>query len=242
MMDRPSAIASSYLDGERLRVALEAAKLGDWSWDAATDILTLSRRAAEIFGVEGPSTTLTAIREIVHADDREREHVAAETALGGHSDYNVEYRVRTPAGERWVAASGHGTYAEDGSVAGMIGIAQDITAQMRAKEQFRDQAEALKILNELGRVLSAELDLKKLVLALTDAATSLVRAQFGAFFYKVLDAGGGSYMLYALSGVDRRQFERLPMPRTTALFGPTFRGEGIVRLGRCDARSAVRSE
>ena len=112
----------------------------------------------------------------------------------------------------------------------MLGIVQDITAQMRTKEQLREQAEALQIINDVGRMLSAELDLKKLVQALTDAATSLVGAQFGAFFYNVLDAGGGSYMLYALSGVDRRHFERSPMPRATALFGPTFRGEGIIRL------------
>ena len=112
----------------------------------------------------------------------------------------------------------------------MLGIVQDITDQMRTKELLREQAEALQIINDFGRVLSAELDLKKLVQALTDAATSLVGAQFGAFFYNVLDAGGGSYMLYALSGVDRRHFERLPMPRATALFGPTFRGEGIIRL------------
>ncbi len=55
--------------------------------------------------------------------------------------------------------------------------------------------------------------------------------QFGAFFYNVLDEGGGSYMLYTVSGVDRRHFERFPMPRATSLFGPTFRGEGIIRLG-----------
>jgi signal transduction histidine kinase len=37
-------------------------------------------------------------------------------------------------------------------------------------------------------------------------------------------------MLYTLSGVDRKHFERFPMPRATGLFGPTFRGEGIIRL------------
>ncbi len=78
--------------------------------------------------------------------------------------------------------------------------------------------------------------------ALTDAATDLVGAQFGAFFYNVLDAGGGSYMLYAVSGVDRRHFERFPMPRATALFGPTFRGEGIIRLADVTQDSRVRPE
>src|SRR5919112_1373266 len=55
-------------------------------------------------------------------------------------------------------------------------------------------------------------------------------ARFGSFFYNVLDERGGSYMLYTLSGVPREAFANFPMPRATALFGPTFRGEGIVRI------------
>ena len=36
---------------ERLSLAIEAANLGDWAWDAGTDLITLSRRAAEMFGI-----------------------------------------------------------------------------------------------------------------------------------------------------------------------------------------------
>src|SRR5262245_53797933 len=36
---------------ERLKLALDAARLGDWSWDAQTDLVTLSETAARIFGV-----------------------------------------------------------------------------------------------------------------------------------------------------------------------------------------------
>src|SRR5690606_3040848 len=41
---------------------------------------------------------------------------------------------------------------------------------------------------------------------------------------------GESYTLYAVSGVPSDAFSRFPMPRNTEVFGPTFRGEGIVRL------------
>jgi PAS domain S-box-containing protein len=222
---------TGFSDAERLRLALAAARLGDWSRDAATDLVTLSPRAAEIFGV-APDAVMTwaQLRELLHPDDRERVARSVERAFANRSNYAVEYRVATSDGERWVAAHGHGTYAEDGSVTGTLGIVQDITEQIRARELLREQAEALQIINNVGRVLSAELDLKKLVQALTDAATSLVGAQLGAFFYNVLDAGGGSYTLYALCGIERRQFERAPIPRGSALFGPTFRNEGIIRL------------
>ena len=232
MTDRSSTMASSHSDAERLRLALDSARLGDWIWDAATDVVTFSPRAAEIFHVSaGPIMTWTELCALLHTDDRERVQASVDAAIATRSTFDIEYRIRTSAGESWVSAHGHATYSEDGAVLGMLGIVRDITEAMRAKELQREQAEALQIINNFGRLLSAELDLKKLAQALTDAATSLIGAQFGAFFHHVPDGGGGSYTLYTVSGVDRRHFERLPMPRSTALLGPTFRGESIVRLG-----------
>ena len=231
MMDRFSTMASSHSDAERLRLALDSARLGDWIWDAASDVVTFSPRAAEIFHVSpGPIMTWTELCTFLHADDRERVRAAVDGAIASRSTFDIEYRIRTSAGENWVSAHGQPTYSEDGTVLGMLGIVRDITEAMRAKEVQREQAEALQIVNNFGRLLSAELDLKKLAQALTDAATDLIGAQFGAFFYSVPDGGGGSYTLYTLSGVDRRHFERVQLPRPTALLGPTFRGDGIVRL------------
>ncbi|HXU71826.1 MAG TPA: GAF domain-containing protein [Polyangia bacterium] len=82
---------------------------------------------------------------------------------------------------------------------------------------------------DLLQRLSGELELDRLVQLLTDEATALCRAQFGAFFYNVDDAAGGSYMLYTISGVPREAFSKFPMPRNTAVFAPTFTGEGVVR-------------
>jgi PAS domain S-box-containing protein len=231
MPDRTPTLSVLFSDAERLRLALEAAKLGDWTWDAVTDVFTLSPRAAEICEIAAPVTTWAALRDRLHPDDRKRARVGVEAAIAERSDYDIEYRITTPSGEKWLAVRGHAVYDEDGAVLGMLGIVQDVTESVRTREMLREQTEALQSINDLGRVLSGELDLKKLVQALTDAATNVVGAQFGAFFYKVLDEGGGSYMLYALSGVDRRHFERFPMPRSTTLFGPTFRGEGIIRVG-----------
>jgi PAS domain S-box-containing protein len=96
--------------------------------------------------------------------------------------------------------------------------------------KLREESRTLEILNRVGSTVAAELDLNRAVQIVTDAATELTGAAFGSFFYNVLDETGGSYMLYTLSGVPREAFERFPMPRNTAVFGPTFRGEGIVRV------------
>jgi PAS domain S-box-containing protein len=82
----------------------------------------------------------------------------------------------------------------------------------------------------VGAALASELDLKKLVQAVTDAGRELSQAEFGAFFYNDTDQMGEKYLLYTLSGVPEEAFRNFPMPRNTAVFGPTFRGEGTVRV------------
>jgi PAS domain S-box-containing protein len=89
----------------------------------------------------------------------------------------------------------------------------------------------LELVVQTGLLLAKHLDLPTLVQAATDAGVQLCGAQFGAFFYNVIDARGESYLLYALSGVDREKFAQFPMPRNTAVFAPTFEGNGIVRSG-----------
>ena len=84
-------------------------------------------------------------------------------------------------------------------------------------------------LAEVARIVSGELDLEKLVQGITDAATELTGAQFGAFFYNVTNDAGESYMLYTISGVPREAFSKFPMPRNTPIFAPTFAGEATVR-------------
>src|SRR4029079_649953 len=71
----------------------------------------------------------------------------------------------------------------------------------------------------------------KVVQAVTDAATELTTAEFGAFFYNTVDERGASYRLFTISGVPRETFSKFPMPRNTDIFEPTFKGTGIVRSG-----------
>jgi PAS domain S-box-containing protein len=118
----------------------------------------------------------------------------------------------------------------EGRIVGASKIARNITARRHAQEQLREQAEIIETVNRIGQTLGGELDLHKLVQAVTDAATELTGAHFGSFFYNVLDGQGASYMLYTLSGVPREAFAHFPMPRATDLFGPTFRGEGVIRI------------
>jgi signal transduction histidine kinase/CheY-like chemotaxis protein len=106
----------------------------------------------------------------------------------------------------------------------------EIIERRAIQEQLEEEREIVETVSGAGRMLSAELRLDKLMQTLTDAATELVGAQFGAFFHSVPDEGGGSYKLYTLSGAPREHFEHLHPSSGADLFGPTFRGKGIVRI------------
>jgi signal transduction histidine kinase/CheY-like chemotaxis protein len=102
-------------------------------------------------------------------------------------------------------------------------------ALLAAQEELREEKRGLEILNAIGMKLGSHLDTKSIVQAVTDAATELCAARFGAFFYNVSSKQGESYQLFTLAGAPREAFEAFGMPRNTPVFNPTFRGEGVVR-------------
>ncbi|MDQ2588419.1 protein serine phosphatase [Saccharothrix yanglingensis] len=95
--------------------------------------------------------------------------------------------------------------------------------------RLRAEVELVDTLQVVGHRLTSQLHLDTLVQDATDAATKATGAEFGAFFYNLVDQYGESYTLYTLSGVPRSAFERFPMPRNTDVFAVTFNGEGAVR-------------
>ncbi|HEY9622293.1 MAG TPA: ATP-binding protein [Crinalium sp.] len=123
---------------ERWSLALTASHMGDWRWDAETDVVTFSERAAEIFGIPpGPHMTWNEMRELLHPDDRDRARVAVEQAIANHSDYDIEYRIlHTNGSMYWVAVKGRAEYDESGTVLGMMGVVQDISDRKQIEAEI----------------------------------------------------------------------------------------------------------
>ncbi len=92
-----------------------------------------------------------------------------------------------------------------------------------------DETRRSEVLIRIGEAIGAGRDIEGVVQTVVDGGVELTRAEFGAFFYNVVDSDGEAYMLYALSGAPRSAFESFPMPRKTAVFAPTFAGEAVVR-------------
>lgn len=121
-----------------------------------------------------------------------------------------------------------------------ISAIRDMSRHLDAESQLREEREALAIINEVGRLLSAELNLDVLIQEVTNAATALTGATMGAFFHNAVDEHGAFYTLYTLAGATVADFAGVPIPRNTALFDATFRGAGVIRLAdvRQDPRYA----
>lgn len=118
---------------------------------------------------------------------------------------------------------------EEARIVGTIIEIRDIRREKEAAEALKAETRMLEALNRSGIDLAAELNLDRIVQTVTDAGVELTGAEFGAFFYNLVDENGESYTLYALSGAPREAFSGFPSPRNSQVFEPTFRGTGVVR-------------
>lgn len=82
--------------------------------------------------------------EAIHPDDIERVEHSFERMIAGNP-FDEVYRIVLPSGEiRWIHDRGNPIVGDDGQVAHMAGIAEDITARREAEESLRISEERLK--------------------------------------------------------------------------------------------------
>lgn len=92
----------------------------------------------------------------------------------------------------------------------------------------RERARNYEALNRIGKVLSAELDLKKLVQSITNAGLELSHGVFGAFFYFGKAGNDQEYTVYSQTQPTQASFKKFPFESFRDLFSPVFQGEKAV--------------
>jgi len=230
---------------ERERLAQAAGGIATFLWDLASSKCEVTPQIAVLFGFgrDDPTPSFADWQRAIFADDFLKLRAAVEGAARTGSFY-AEFRVRgADGGVRWIAGKGEAGPDDGGGRRYLSGVYRDITErkQLEARllslnetlearvAEIREEARTLEVLNRTGAAVAGELDLERLVQTVTDAGVELTGAQFGAFFYNLVDEKGESYSLFTVSGVPRESFAKFPMPRNTAIFAPTFRGESPVR-------------
>ena len=127
----------------RLRLAVEGAKIGTWSWDLDTLRGTWSARTCEIMGVDkGDDMTPEQRLNAIHPEDRDRVSAIVRELIKSGTEFSSEYRIVRPDGSvRWIASRGVVQRDESGKAIRTTGIVRDVT-------QRREAQEALNALNE----------------------------------------------------------------------------------------------
>ncbi|HEX8200024.1 MAG TPA: GAF domain-containing protein, partial [Isosphaeraceae bacterium] len=224
---------------------LDAAFVRIWTSDDANQVLELQASAGMYTHIDGEHARIPVGTAKIGQIAQERRPHLSHAVVGDARVHDQDWARR----EGMVAFAGYPLVVEDRLVGVLAGFARhdlsDAALRMlgsvaneiavgierkRAEGRLAEQTRIAETLHRIGGLVAAELDLKRLVQVVTDEATRLTDAQFGAFFYNIIDLRGEAYTLYTISGVPREAFARFPMPRNTDLFGPTFRNEGIVRL------------
>jgi len=201
-------------------------------------IVTSWNRAAErMFGYAAAEMIGRSIRIIIPANlQAEEDYVLSNIRRGDKVDHFETTRMHKNGTLVPISLTVSPILADDGRVIGASKIARDISDRVRLETErsrllavAEENAAITEKLNEVGTLVASALDRDTVVQVVTDAATQLTTAAFGAFFYNVVDDRGDSYTLCSMSGVPREAFSQFPMLRNTAVFEPAFHGGGSVR-------------
>jgi two-component system, LuxR family, sensor kinase FixL len=130
---------------ERISLAAESANLAFWSINFERKESWMSDKGRAIFNF-GPDEHLS--RELflsrVHPEDRNAVGEAIERARASSQTFEFEYRLLRPDGEtRWLISRGRYVSNDRGGIRELIGVAIDVTAQVRADLQLRLQREEM---------------------------------------------------------------------------------------------------
>ncbi|HEX8844508.1 MAG TPA: PAS domain S-box protein [Pyrinomonadaceae bacterium] len=129
---------------ERLRQALESARMGTWEWNMQTGEITWSDTLEPLHGLAPGSFkgTFEAFNELIHPEDRELLSRAVARAAEEGTAYDLDFRIVWPDGTiRWMEGKGRIFLDEEGKPERMTGLGMDITERKQAQESLRESEE-----------------------------------------------------------------------------------------------------
>ena len=218
----------------RKRAILDAALDCIVSIDHHGNILELNRAAERTFGYRASEAIGRPMVDLIvppHLRERHREGFARHVESGEIRilGRRIELEAMRKGGEVFPVELTITRIEAEGAPS-FTAYIRDISDRKHADERLREEIRVNETLQRLSLSFATERDQDTLLQLITDTATVLCDAEFGAFFFNAANAQQESYLLYTLSGAQREAFGSFPMPRKTPLFEPTFEGREIVRL------------
>ncbi|RDU96315.1 PAS domain-containing protein [Trinickia dinghuensis] len=149
-IERNRALTALAASEERFQLAVGGASAGLWDWNLRTGQMYLSPHFREIVGHDEDElpNEMRAHYEIIHRDDVEQVMLALRAHTEDQHPYDIEYRVRTRAGEyRWIQSRAQALWDASGTAYRMVGWIMDVTDRRRAAEALRESREELQRLS-----------------------------------------------------------------------------------------------
>jgi PAS domain S-box-containing protein len=182
----PESARQFFPDFETVRLALESGKIGVWSWDIATNVLTWSSNLEAIHGLDVGNFdgTFAFFERDIHPDDQAGVLSAIREAMRTQKSYRVRYRLPKPieGQERWIEATGT-VIGNDGASRRMVGLCQDVTGHIKLENELRGRARQQEAVAQLGERALTEQSLERM---LNDVA-STVAITLGIKFVEILE-------------------------------------------------------
>ncbi|MCA1653037.1 MAG: GAF domain-containing protein [Sphingomicrobium sp.] len=220
---------------QRLNAVLNNASVAVFLMDERQQCAYMNAAAERLTGYTFEETQGRPLHDVIHHTRPDGSHFPLhECAIDrafpeNHNIQGEEIFVHKDGSFYPVAYTASPVRDDRSKTVGTIIEVRGVQVEKEVEAALQAQSRNLETLNGTAAAVAAELDLNSIVQLVTDAGVELTGANFGAFFYNTVDEAGESLMLYTLSGADREQFERFGHPRATAVFAPTFKGEGVVR-------------
>jgi PAS domain S-box-containing protein len=142
-----AARAQAQHTADRLRLALDASKLGPWEWDIVAGRVWWSPAIEAMHGIPEGSFdgTFEAYARDMHPDDRDRVFASVEALLRGGTNHYVHYRIVRPDGQvRWLEAHGRLHRDAEGRPLKLVGVCGDVTERVEHEEALRRAHEVMR--------------------------------------------------------------------------------------------------
>lgn len=160
---RKSLERASQDQADRLRLAMDIARLATWDWNILTNQIIWSENCEEVKGVprESFDGTFETYQRLVHPEDLTKLLADIDAALGGRQPYRTQYRILTPIGDvQWIEGNGVVYRDELGRPIRMVGTLRNITEQKRMEQALRLNEDRYARATAVGRVGVWELDVQ----------------------------------------------------------------------------------
>jgi PAS domain S-box-containing protein len=144
---------------EALALGWRGAGAGMWDWDIQTDAVIFSDRFKELLGYQPDEMPhhFDEWSELLHDEDKAKNHTAVEAHLQNNTPYNVEYRLMTKSGQwRWFMVRGQALWDAMGNPVRMAGSLSDITERKETEVQLRLLKLAIEHLRDVVVITKAD--------------------------------------------------------------------------------------